>query len=279
MQKLRQLVKGEQMVRRQRMAHFHSADFDMDNAGPLFPSSWTPSFEIEQQGEKQMETLHPRTDFMVEAGILREALQAASPVFDKRTEDGMGFRIYKLGSLQVRTTEEHNKEETVGMVFSTRASKQKEDGSQLQRSVRDHAQIVKATEYVEPTGGGARFTSYVVLETEEGHSIVIEKAAAGVVLWAENPSNLDDRNALAKVIRSKDCRGSGATVGAVKSCHAQELLKGSSGTRFVQAVYCHSTGEAKRFGCRSGFRRPASTHQQQLRLSPASRVPRGRFTD
>merc|ERR1719401_1113769 len=140
------------------------------------------------------------------------------------------------------------------MVFSTRAPMQAAASGQQDKSMKDHERIVKATEYVEHAKAGAPFKSYVVLETEDGNSIVTEKAAVGVTPWAENPSSLDDRNSLAKVIRSQDCRSSGATVGLVKSVHAQELFRGSSSTRSVQAVYCHATGEAARMGCTSGFR-------------------------
>jgi len=252
MQKLKHLVKGEQMVRRQRMEHFHSPEFNMDVAGPLFPSSWTASFEIEQQGEKlarQTETLQPRMDFVAEAGILREALRSATPMFDKRTEDGMRFRIYTFGSLQVRTTQEHGGEEAIGMVFSTHVPSEAAALGQQAKSIKDNERIVKATEYVEHAEGGARFQSYVVLQTEEGDSIVVDKA----VPWAENPSSLHDRNSLAKVIRSRECRSSDVTVGMIKGTHVQELMMESSSTRYAQAVYCHAVGEAERFGCRSGF--------------------------
>merc|ERR1712190_350417 len=110
MQKLRELVKGEQIVRRKRMDNFCSADFNMHNAGLLFPSSWSQAFEVEQQNGKpaaQIEMLHPRMDFVAETGALREALQSAIPIFDDCTEDGMRFRIYKMGGVQVRTTQEH----------------------------------------------------------------------------------------------------------------------------------------------------------------------------
>mmetsp|Transcript_107458 Transcript_107458/g.269569 ORF Transcript_107458/g.269569 Transcript_107458/m.269569 type:complete len:887 (+) Transcript_107458:103-2763(+) len=255
MQKLSQLVKGEKMVRQQRLANFYSADFNMDSAGPLFPSSWTPAFAVEQLGVQT--ALHPRTDFMAEACILQEVLQSISPVFDNSTEDGTRFRVYRIGSLQVRTIQEHDGEETIGAVFSTQAPKKAAALDQQAESVKDSAMIVKATEYVESAEGAVQFKCYVLLETEDGNSIVVEKAAPGVVPWAENPSNLDSRNSLAKVIRSKDCRDSGMTVGVIKGVYVQELVKDSSSTRFAQAVFCHATGEAEVGGCCSGFSKPS----------------------
>mmetsp|Transcript_107454 Transcript_107454/g.269540 ORF Transcript_107454/g.269540 Transcript_107454/m.269540 type:complete len:876 (+) Transcript_107454:103-2730(+) len=252
MQKLKHLVEDEQIVRSHRMEHFHSAEFDMDAAGPLFPSSWTASFEIEQQSEKlakRTEILQPCLDVEAEADLLQEALQSATAMFDKRAEDGMRFRVYKIGSLQVRTTQEHGGDEIIGMVFSTCVPSQAVPFGRQAQSIKDHERIVKATEYVEHAEGGARFQSYVVLQTEEGDSIVVDKA----VPWAENPSSLHDRNSLAKVIRSRECRSSDVTVGMIKGTHVQELMMESSSTRYAQAVYCHAVGEAERFGCRSGF--------------------------
>merc|ERR1719215_1945699 len=153
------------------------------------------------------------------------------------------------------------------MIFSTRAPEQAVASGQQDKGAKDHERIVKATEYVEHAEGGARFRSYIVLETEEGNSIVIEMAAAGITPWAENPSDLDGRNSLAKVIRSQDCRSRGTTVGLIRSVHVSELITGSSSTRFAQALFCRATGEAERFGCRSGFRRSAQTFQQ-LRFAP-----------
>merc|ERR1711972_454729 len=101
-------------------------------------------FEIEQ-GDKpagQAKKLHPRMDYVAEAGLLREALQSASPMFEQRAEDGMRFRIYKIGSLQVRTTQEHNGEEAIGMVFSTRAPEQPAAHGQPVQRVKEHEKVV-----------------------------------------------------------------------------------------------------------------------------------------
>merc|ERR1719215_1235528 len=125
--------------------------------------------------------------------------------------------------------------------------------------MKDHEKIVKATEYVEHTKVGALVKSYVVLDTEAGNSMVIEKAAVGVAPWTENPSDLDDRNSLAKVIRSKDCRNSGKTVGALKSFDVEKVSEHCSSSRLAQAVYCYATSEAESIRFSSGFR--PSTHR------------------
>jgi len=268
MEKLRHLVKGEQMVRRLRQEHFLSAEFNLSGPGPLFPLSWTASFQIEHDGKsaRQAQKFYPRMDYVAEAGILHEVLQFASPVFDKRTEDGTRFRIYNVGSLQVRTTQEHSGEEAIGMVFSTRLPEQAR--GQTDKSVRDSEKIVKATEYVQHSKAETPFKSYVVLETDGGNSLVIEKPAVGVAPWSENPSDLDDRNSLAKVIRSIDCRSGGKTVGVLKSYNVQEVPEGCSDSLFAQAVYCFAAGQAESIGIRSGFRL-----SEPQRFAPCSRLP------
>merc|ERR1719203_1058465 len=49
MQKLQHLVQEEEKVKRQRIEHFRSVDFDTDNAGPLFPMSWASKIELAGQ--------------------------------------------------------------------------------------------------------------------------------------------------------------------------------------------------------------------------------------
>jgi len=52
------------------------------------------------------------------AELLEGVLRTSAPIFDKSTEDGMHFRIYRLGSLEVRTAQELGSEEVVGAVYS-----------------------------------------------------------------------------------------------------------------------------------------------------------------
>merc|ERR1712203_779067 len=44
--KLRDLVKNEEMVRQERKDHFFSTRFSINDAGSVFPRSWTASIEI-----------------------------------------------------------------------------------------------------------------------------------------------------------------------------------------------------------------------------------------
>jgi len=108
---LRKLLQEEERVRQQRKQSFMSADFSADRPGPLFPSSWTSQIEV--RGSAQGCMRQTRMDFAAQSGALAHALRTATATFDKTTEDGLRFRVYKLGSLEVRTTQELNGTEVV----------------------------------------------------------------------------------------------------------------------------------------------------------------------
>jgi len=193
--------------------------------------------------------LHPRPDYQAEAGVLENILKAASPVFDKSTEDGMRYRIYSIGSLQVRTTQEHDGEEHVVAVFSVRLSSA---ARTLERHVEPCEKIVKVSEYVEKSRlgvlapGVARprdpmHTYYVVLETSGGHTIASEKLADGRLTWEENPADLDDRNSLAKVVRAMtlDDKAESSTVGDIQRYRLGEMSKKEVSSASKRKNYAH----------------------------------------
>jgi hypothetical protein len=117
-QQLRSLVKDEDMVREERTEHFLSSGFSAEAPGSLFPSSWQASFQLAQ--EKKGAALKSRPEFLSAQAPLREALrEAGEPCFDKCTEEGSRFRIYRVGGLELRTiSETRDAEEAVGAVFS-----------------------------------------------------------------------------------------------------------------------------------------------------------------
>ena len=47
-----------------------------------------------------------QVDATFQQALLEEVLPTAAPEFHKATEDGVVFRIYRLGSLEVRTTQD-----------------------------------------------------------------------------------------------------------------------------------------------------------------------------
>eukprot|EP00913_Durusdinium_trenchii_P005529 g5151.t1 len=66
-----------------------------------------------------------------------EVMPNAVPEFQQTTEDGIIFRIYKLGSLEVRTIQEPEAEEQVHQVFSARAACWNSQGSKTEAGCRE----------------------------------------------------------------------------------------------------------------------------------------------
>merc|ERR1712056_23268 len=109
------------------------------------------------------------------------------------TEDGIKFRIYRCGNLEIRTTQEPNTKEIIVAVFSMGAAECKQV-----RQVEAYEKITKVTQYVERAGSKdgqqddllLHSRSYVMLKTERGNCIVTEKLQNGTVTWQENPQNI-----------------------------------------------------------------------------------------
>lgn len=249
MQRLKNLVRGEQIVRQQRKEHFCSVIFKSDDPGPLFPSSWTASFGIERgaQDAERPPALRPHPEYL-EANALREAVSAAAPSWQQQAEDGTVYRVYRLGSLEVRTMQEYDGEEVMAMAFSS--AKPCPEASE---SVDESELVVKATEFAEfATGRPCHL--YTVLVTDAGHVVVVEQDASMAPKWSYNPPSVQDRNSLAKVIRTTEgvCA---ISIGQLKAI-TQEFRQDISATGFAQLVYCLAAGDES---C------PASGFRQALR--------------
>merc|ERR1711953_161461 len=225
-QRLRALVQEEMAMQEQRMDVFFSKAFEQENAGPLFPLSWASNMEISRDSKSRPQ-LHERQDF-AQAHMLEDALESVVPDFDKETEDGSRFSIYRIGSLEVRTITEPDCEPVIGAVFSVHAPSEHKPG------IPEQEVIVKATEYVERVG--LEFQVYVTLETDQKNVLVIEELEDGTLRFEENPSNLDDRTSLAKVLRTADC--SSMTIAAARECdkNVYSRLTGDSATSVLQAI-------------------------------------------
>ena len=65
---------------------------------------------------------------------------------------------------------------------------------------------------------------FVVLETDATNAIVTEQLRDGSIGWAVNPSNLEDRNSLAKLLFSVEADGK-ATVRVAKTLQAMASSK------------------------------------------------------
>lgn len=244
--KLRILLKEEKSMQDQRKQHFFSNEFQVDNAGLLFPLSWTSPFEITSETVQRCtpSMLHARPDYIARAG---EIIKCAQPMFEKRTEDGTKFRIYRIGSLEVRTTQAHEEAEIVGVVFAIR--RQSETAREMRRIVKDTECISKVTEYVEQSrrkvgqsaAGLYDCCYYTVLETQEGNLIVTEKINA-TVSWEENPIDLEDRNSLAKVLRTGDCNDNFITVQDVRCFCGEPTHRNRASRLYAQDVFIAAMG-------------------------------------
>merc|ERR1712014_52447 len=106
--------------------------------------------------------------------------------------------------------------------------------SERRSAISEEEEIVKATEYVERVG--LEFQVYVTLETDQKNTLVVEELEDGTLRFEENPSNLDDRTSLAKVLRTAEC--SRTTVAAARECteHVYSWLAGDCATSVLQAI-------------------------------------------
>jgi len=163
--------------------------------------------------------------------MLEDALESAVPAFDKVTEDGSRFSVYRIGSIEVRTITEPDCEPVIGAVFSVHPLVEAP-----RQVIGEQERIVKATEYIERLG--LDFQVYVTLETDKKNVIVVEELADGMWKREENPSNLEDRTSLAKVLRTADCTDSAMTVAAARECEESvySLATGDSAASVLQVA-------------------------------------------
>lgn len=249
--KVRNLVNEEGFILQRRRLRFFDKTFISGNAGPEFPASWTSNFQVEKDGKTEQQTAADRqglveiqVDAVFQQTLQKDVLPLAASEFQRSTEDGVVFRIYRIGSLEIRTTQEPAGEEIVGAVFSRRAPEWVLRSGNKAKQARDEEAIVKAKVYIEAsetedTRTMAAVSSdkpfyhfFVVLETDATNAIVTEQLRDGSLGWAVNPSNLEDRNSLAKLLFAVEAGGKASVHSAKKlqatsssKAYARALLK------------------------------------------------------
>jgi len=259
MERIGNLMKQEQAVRAQRKHMFFSKQFEAESPGPLYPSSWKNYIEIERETSSSSDKciLHERPEYTAQADIFEHFIQSAIPTFDKSSEEGIRFRVYKVGSLEVRTTQELDGEETVGAVFSISPSGEAPMQRKKGQKVDLTDAVKKVTTFVEKDRDlSSRHRYYVVLETVKDKTIVTEMSADGVIVWKEDPADIEVRSSLAKLFRSKDCGDKGISIRDMRKSLAKVLaswLKRRShctGKRYAQCAYNRAllSGDAFRSG-------------------------------
>jgi len=251
LERLSHLMKEEDSVRHRRRDHFFSTKFNVDEPGQVFPASWKDYIEIERTHVPQEGILHERPDYKEEAQMFSHVLHSAIPVFDKSTEEGIRYRVYKVGSIELRTTQEPNAKEIVGAVFSRRAPTQTpvkgKQGQKEKVAVKDSEKVDTVTIYVENDSRWRSYHRYYVVIDTMISTIVSEQLWDGNVTWKENPSDLEDRNSLAKAYSSKDCRSQGMTVQDFRAYSSEAADSGTpdcKGKRYAQGAYNIARGEA-----------------------------------
>ena len=153
-----------------------------------------------------------QVDANFEQTLFSDVLPSAAPEFQKSTEDGTVFRIYRLGSLEVRTIQEPEGNEQIGVVFSSRAPTWDlaSGKSRPGKPIRDDEKIVRGSIYVEA----------IDVETsrrldQKWSSKRLDYCHHYVVLVV-NPEGVEDRNSLAKLMATaEDCKDMDVAVGKV----------------------------------------------------------------
>jgi len=236
LEKLRALVGEEAKVRHQRKERFLSKDFVVGEPGPLFPASWASSIKV-GSGKSQERSLHPYSGKSIEL----KDLKSMELFFDQSTEDGLRFRIYRHGSLEVRTVQPHGGEEAVGVVFSTDAGK---DGADA--PVKDGELVRLMTQYVAmgeaaQDGKAQDHRYWLLLETEMENVIVTEKLRNGTVAWHENSADLAKYAPNSRAVGSVGCSKAGITVGDLRqhrAAHASEAAASAAeAKRYAEDAY------------------------------------------
>jgi hypothetical protein len=249
--RLRHLTKEEELARQRRKDHFLSAAFTINSPGALFPDSWTPSAAI-ARGETSTPESHAQghlrahPEYKTHWALLRQNLKQSNLVFDKCTEEGRRFRIYRLDKLEVRTLQDGEGDEELGAVFSI-CSRTIDAASHI-RAIDESEKIATATEYVErvfckdedPSKPRCRY--YLVCETEKGHKIAMERPTDERCAWNENPLDLEVRTSFGKVTRSQKA-SAGITVQDMKALQADATKVSLSDKRFIQAAFLRVVGK------------------------------------
>ena len=254
-QKVRSLVGEERGIRDRRKVRFADKNFVMANPGSEFPRSWTSRFQVELEGRisytapTKFGLVKLDVDEAFKRSMLQDVIPKAVPEFYQVSEDGVAFRIYKLGSLEVRTIQEVDQLEMVHVVFSSRAVSWETKGSKPQ-DVLGKEKLSRCRVYVEAMEYEACNNYYIVLETHEKSVVVTERLSDGSLCWLQNPHNLEDRNSLAKLLFTADCK-EGLRMGDVKQ-HFEALPKDTAGEHrkhYAKALYVYATGRSLKLGC------------------------------
>jgi len=244
--KLKALLEEEKSFQKQRLDHFSSEAFDESCPGSLFPSSWVQNINL----EKVSGTQHPTAK--ASEGLRKVDPKEASsnlnldrvlssrvlPTFDKTTEEGHRFRVYRWGKYIVRTVEEPTSAHRIVAVFEKKDVPSPSVGQPLLTS----SLIANITEYVElgdtTASGSDYYQQFLVVDTACGGTVEVELQSRGGnseaassqepsttgFSWLENSRRLPQRRSCAKVLRATSMEGIQESGAALTVKHVKELL-------------------------------------------------------
>lgn len=254
--KLRDLVKSEEAVQKERLEHFLGESFTEDNLGPLAQAGWAPSVKVTSNltadvTKKDMSLCRPHNMADSQDQVAaRKILCERSPVFDKTSEDGMRFRIYRDLSLEVRTMQKFDGPEHIGVVFANHvAAEVQTTGKLAALGLPADAKVVKVTEFVEQASAQRQQAQpiwhyFVLFETAAGDRLITELLPDGTSTWDKNPVGIQERACSAKVLRSADFPSQRAiTMQELIGQHAEEGCQ-ESNKRYTRSAYAWAFGSA-----------------------------------
>jgi len=254
--KLRHLILAEAATRKQRTDFFLSDVFSAEtnvSDGSIFPASWAPSIGLDNKTAQTPEVLKLRPDLKSQAQVLSEFLVGAVPKFDRCTEDGTRWLVYRVGALEIRAIQAPGGSVEIGAVFSVLSSL--DQGAQGRRTAADSEVITEVKLCVESAAHGKlRSQHFLAVTTQAGSKVLIERRGDGSLAWVEGARNVEDRISLAKTVESiSDCK-KGTTIGELRAQHEVEAsanvdsASGSRSKRYANSLYMLASG---RVGLRS----------------------------
>jgi len=274
--RVRHIVGEEESMRTRRKMRFADKGFSVSNPGLEFPRSWTSGFQLELDGKVPVTAPTKfglskiEIDDVMRKHLLEDVLPCAASEFEKTAEDGGVYRIYKIGSLEVRTIQETEGPETICVVFSSGAASWEANSKCDDRVQKE--KLLKCKMYAEAveheaSNGRVGCNFYLVLETHQKTTLMTELSRNGSVTWLQNPRSLEDRNSLAKLLFQADCK-EGISVEDVKKFQQSLVLAPGSAVhqckQYAKAIFKYVTARGLR-GKWGGNRKrhaPTSTSSQ-----------------
>ncbi|CAJ1386778.1 unnamed protein product [Effrenium voratum] len=265
--KLRALISEEDVLRQKRKAQFCDAAFIAEQPGALFPRHWTSNFQLEQEGlstktvKKALRSglVQLSVDPKFQRHVAEVVLPEMAPAFEKSVEDGSSFRIYRCGTLEVRTIQEVSGPENIMAVFSLRGAAW--TATQGRMEAPESEKVVQVKMYVEAVDmigdltrsiqGRAAEPSeqldapwrsqtlehchyFVVLQTDKGTVLVTEKLRDGSVRMTD-AENAEERISLARLLYTHSCKEAAVALKEVRVFQAASARATAQGAKASDA--------------------------------------------